>query len=318
MSRLFYHICQDNAGNLLFDVTGTMRLAGSGTLATIYGDEALTVILPNPMTNHPSFASFKCFLGSGDYDFYMAKAGYTFETLTGVQGHGTLAQQDAGAVAITGGTIVDTTVRSLTVANTAGNDQIGLISSLNEAGGTGRALILHNGTAQSYHKGSMGFNISPPAGTQVAIGYNKSGSYGLWVQALDNDTGGSPAVVFVNTAASGVGTISTTATTTTYNTTSDARLKEFAEKLVGSLDIIRVLNPISFLWKSNNERGEGLAANELQQVIPYAVTGEPDAINDDGSIIPQQVDYSKLVPRLVGAIQELLARVEALEMLRAP
>ena len=34
----------------------------------------------------------------------MAKAGYTFETMTGVQGHGTMAQQDAHAVAITGGT----------------------------------------------------------------------------------------------------------------------------------------------------------------------------------------------------------------------
>ena len=104
MSRLFYHVMQDNLGNLLFGVTGTMRLAGSATLATIYGDEALTVILPNPMTNHPSFGSFKCFLGAGDYDFYMAKSGYTFETLTGVQGHGTMAQQNADAVAIGGGT----------------------------------------------------------------------------------------------------------------------------------------------------------------------------------------------------------------------
>ena len=103
MSRLFYHVCQDNAGNLLFGVSGTMRLAGTGTAATIYGDEALTVPIANPMTNHPSFGSFKCFLGAGDYDFYLAKAGYTFETLTGVQGHGTMALQNANAVAITGG-----------------------------------------------------------------------------------------------------------------------------------------------------------------------------------------------------------------------
>ena len=61
----------------LFDVSGTMRIAGIGHLATIYGDEAFTVILPNPMTNHPSFGSFKCFLGVGDYDFYLAKTGYT-------------------------------------------------------------------------------------------------------------------------------------------------------------------------------------------------------------------------------------------------
>ena len=69
MSRLFYHVMQDNLGNLLFDVTGTMRLAGTGTLATIYGDEALTVPIPNPMTNHPSYGSFRCFLASGSYDF---------------------------------------------------------------------------------------------------------------------------------------------------------------------------------------------------------------------------------------------------------
>ena len=105
MAQLFYHVMQDNVGNLLFGVSGTMRLAGTGTLATIYGDEALTVPIPNPMTNHPSFGSFKCFLGSGDYDFYMAKAGYTFETLTGVQGGGGMSNQEPDNVAITGGHI---------------------------------------------------------------------------------------------------------------------------------------------------------------------------------------------------------------------
>ena len=79
-------MAQDNVGNLLLGVSGAMYLSGTGTLATIYGDEALTIILPNPMTNHTSFGSFKCYLGAGDYDFYMAKAGYTFEALTGRAG----------------------------------------------------------------------------------------------------------------------------------------------------------------------------------------------------------------------------------------
>ena len=111
MSQLFYHVMQDNLGNLLFGVSGTMRLAGTGTLATIYGDEFLTIPIPNPMTNHPSFGSFKCFLGAGDYDFYMAKAGYTFETLTGVQGGGGMANQEANNVAITGGHIQVTSLQ---------------------------------------------------------------------------------------------------------------------------------------------------------------------------------------------------------------
>ena len=114
MSRLFYHTMQDNAGNLLFGVSGTMRIAGTGTIATIYGDEAMTVVLPNPMTNHPSFASFKCFLGVGDFDFYMAKSGYTFETLTGIQGYGSMAQQESNSVNITGGSVTAATITGAT------------------------------------------------------------------------------------------------------------------------------------------------------------------------------------------------------------
>jgi hypothetical protein len=48
-------------------------------------------------------------------------------------------------------------------------------------------------------------------------------------------------------------------------------------------------------------------------VIPEAVTGEPNAVNDDGSIRPQGVDHSKLVPWLTAAVQALVARVETLE-----
>ena len=42
----------------------------------------------------------------------------------------------------------------------------------------------------------------------------------------------------------------------------------------------------------------GLIAHELQEVLPYAVTGETDAINEDGSINAQRIGPSKLVARL--------------------
>jgi hypothetical protein len=54
-------------------------------------------------------------------------------------------------------------------------------------------------------------------------------------------------------------------------------------------------------------------AHELAEVVPLAVTGQKDAVNDDGSINPQSVDLSKVVPILVAAIQELTARIKILE-----
>ena len=158
MSRLFYHTMQDNLGNLLFDVTGTMRLAGSGALATIYGDPALTIILPNPMTNHPSFGSFKCYLGAAAYDFYMAKPGYTFETLTGIQGLGSMAQQDSTNVAISGGTatftgLVQGAAGFAVSGNIPGDNVAGLLSNVTAGGGTNRWNINAIGTAPNNFAG---------------------------------------------------------------------------------------------------------------------------------------------------------------------
>lgn len=56
-----------------------------------------------------------------------------------------------------------------------------------------------------------------------------------------------------------------------------------------------------------------LIADELQQVAPYAVTGQPNAVNPDGSPNYQGVDYAILVPLLIAEIQSLRQRVAALE-----
>jgi hypothetical protein len=54
-------------------------------------------------------------------------------------------------------------------------------------------------------------------------------------------------------------------------------------------------------------------AHEAQAVVPECVTGEKDAVDADGNIDPQGIDQSKLVPLLVKTIQELEARITALE-----
>ena len=102
-------------------------------------------------------------------------------------------------------------------------------------------------------------------------------------------------------------------TAVTFNTTSDYRLKESVKPLFGGLDRVNALKPSVYTWKSDGSNGEGFLAHELAEVVPIAVTGQKDAVNDDGSINPQGVDLSKVVPILVAAIQELSAKVKSLE-----
>jgi hypothetical protein len=109
------------------------------------------------------------------------------------------------------------------------------------------------------------------------------------------------------------GTISTDGSTTAYNTSSDYRLKENVTPINDGLSVVSLLNPVRYDWKENGTPGEGFIAHELQAVIPHAVTGEKDAVNEDGSIKPQGVDYSKIVVHLVAAMQEQQAQIEDLK-----
>jgi hypothetical protein len=110
-----------------------------------------------------------------------------------------------------------------------------------------------------------------------------------------------------------VGSISTTNTTTVYNTSSDYRLKENVQPMTGALAKIAELRPVTYKWKADGSDGEGFIAHELQAVVPHAVTGEKDAVNEDGSINPQGIDTSFLVATLTAAIQEQQAMIEELK-----
>jgi hypothetical protein len=104
-----------------------------------------------------------------------------------------------------------------------------------------------------------------------------------------------------------VGSINTNASATTYATSSDYRLKEDVQPMVGSVDRLMALKPVNFAWKADGSRVDGFLAHEAQEVVPQAVTGEKDGEE------MQAIDHSKLVPLLTAALQEALKRIEALE-----
>ena len=102
-------------------------------------------------------------------------------------------------------------------------------------------------------------------------------------------------------------------TSVSFNTTSDYRLKNNVQPLTGALDRLNQLNPVTFNWRDCGRASEGFIAHEAQDVVPIAVMGDKDAVDENGNPDYQQFDYSKVVPLLTGALQEAVAKIEALE-----
>jgi hypothetical protein len=117
-----------------------------------------------------------------------------------------------------------------------------------------------------------------------------------------------------------VGYISTSGTATAYNTSSDYRLKENIAPMMDALARVSALKPVTYSWIVDGSAGEGFIAHELAEVIPDCVTGEKDAVDDEGKPVYQGIDTSFLVATLTAAIQEqqaiinnLTTRLNALE-----
>ena len=109
------------------------------------------------------------------------------------------------------------------------------------------------------------------------------------------------------------GSITSNGSATAYNTGSDYRLKNNIKPMINSLNRVLQLKPSTFIWNSTNKNGEGFIAHEVQEIIPDAIIGIKDEIDDKGNPKYQGIDQSKLVPLLTGALQEAIAKIEQLE-----
>jgi uncharacterized protein with beta-barrel porin domain len=100
---------------------------------------------------------------------------------------------------------------------------------------------------------------------------------------------------------------------TAYNTTSDYRAKTLLGNVENTGQTIDALKVYRGVMNGATIERPMLVAHEAQEVAPYCVTGEKDAVDDDGNPIYQQMDHQVLVPLLIAEIQQLRARVAALE-----
>ena len=109
------------------------------------------------------------------------------------------------------------------------------------------------------------------------------------------------------------GSIETDGTNTSYNTSSDYRLKENIVGISDGITRLKTLKPYRFNFKSYPEKTvDGFLAHEVT-AVPEAVTGTKDQVDSDNNPVYQGIDQSKLVPLLVAALQEAVAKIEVLE-----
>lgn len=94
--------------------------------------------------------------------------------------------------------------------------------------------------------------------------------------------------------------------------TSDYRLKKDAQEF-DALSVVNTIAAYDFAWKSNGQREYGFMAHEIQAVLPYLVTGHKDEVDDNGQPVIQRINYAKLAPVLLKAIQEQQKQIEELQ-----
>jgi hypothetical protein len=111
-----------------------------------------------------------------------------------------------------------------------------------------------------------------------------------------------------------VGSITHSGGNASFNTSSDYRLKENIVDMTGAINRVKSLAPKQFNFIRNPDTTiDGFIAHEAQAVVPAAVSGTKDAVDDDGNAVMQGIDHSKLVPLLTGALREAIAKIETLE-----
>jgi len=177
------------------------------------------------------------------------------------------------------------------------------------------------------YSGGNGCYFQSASGGGEAVSVHRSGANGTFVN-------------FINANGSSCGNINNASgiNNVTYSTSSDYRLKENVVDMTGAIDRIKTLQPKRFSWieqEADSANTDGFLAHEVSSIIPEAVTGTKDAVkvweewdelpegvsvgdnktDEDGNSIPiyQGIDLAKLTPLLTGALQEAIAKIEALE-----
>jgi hypothetical protein len=166
---------------------------------------------------------------------------------------------------------------------------------------SGRLLV---GTTSVVSAGSIGIQIKSTSASASNIESWNEAASGTIFHAVFRD----------GASATSRGSITTNGSATAFNTSSDYRLKENVVPLTGAVDRLQQIPVHRFNFIADpNKTVDGFIAHEAQEVVPECVTGEKDAVDDEGNPVYQGIDQSKLVPLLTAALQEAIAEIGSLK-----
>jgi hypothetical protein len=97
------------------------------------------------------------------------------------------------------------------------------------------------------------------------------------------------------------------------STISDERLKENIVGIDGALDKVSQLNGYTFTYKADGKVSAGVIAQEVEKVLPEAVSEKELPLKADDGKEYKVVNYDALHALLIESIKELKAEVEALK-----
>lgn len=202
---------------------------------------------------------------------------------------------------------------------TNGSSYMGIFSGVTEIGQGSSSVQVTNSQGVSVFGtftvsgGAVPSSWNTTEGTYAGSGFLASTNDGANAAAFSRLTSNGNLVNF-NRGSTQVGNISVTASATTYNTTSDYRLKENVTPLINPIERLMQLKPNNFNFIIDPEIiVDGFLAHEVKEIVPGAVSGEKDEVDDDGNPVYQSIDHSKLVPLAIASIQDLQKRIQILE-----
>jgi len=293
--------------------TGTVTLdmlSASGTKSSstfLAGDNTFKTVSGTTINNN---ADNRVITGSGTANTLEGEANLTFD--------GTDLDVGASAKISSNGAIANFSnhngsATETTLASSDGNEKVRCFNDGKvtiESGGVEVARFNHNGGDDNFF---VHCTSTPSGGTK---GFAVLGQIIISSSSSTSEQD----VMRIEKPSGRVGSIVANNSSTSFNTSSDYRLKENQVAISDGITRLKTLKPYKFNFIVDKDEDDnvtkivdGFFAHEVSGAVPEAVTGEKDAVDEDGKIKPQSIDQSKLVPLLTSALQEAITKIETLE-----